>query len=81
MTTDTQNSPKDTEEDLLPSHTFPYFTLMLADQKDSNFSHGQVAQLVGLSCTPKGSGFDSHSGHIPRLQVQSPSGNVQEATN
>ena len=35
-------------------------------------SPGQVVQLVGpLFCTPKGCGFDSQSGHIPRLQVQS----------
>ena len=32
-----------------------------------------VAQLVGESShTPKGYGFDSQSGHIPRLWVQSP---------
>ena len=35
----------------------------------------KVAQLVGeSSSTPKGHGFDSLSGHITRLQVQSPVG-------
>ena len=38
-------------------------------------SPGQVAQLVGASsCTPKGCGFKSWSGHIARLRVQSPVG-------
>ena len=41
--------------------------------KSSKRSPVQVAQLVGASSrTPKGCGFDSQSGHIPRLQVQSP---------
>ena len=32
-----------------------------------------VAQLVGaMPCRPVGCGFDSRSGHMPRLQVQSP---------
>ena len=34
-----------------------------------------VAQLVGPSSpTPKGWGFDSQSGHVPRLKVPSPVG-------
>ena len=38
-----------------------------------------VAQLVGVSShTPKGCGFDSQSGHIPRLQVQSQVGTCTE---
>ena len=40
-----------------------------------------VAQVVGaLSCKSKVSRFDSQSGHLPRLQVQSLTGCVQEAT-
>ena len=41
--------------------------------KITMYSPGWVVKLVGaLSCTPKGCGFDSWSGHIPRLQVWSP---------
>ena len=39
------------------------------------FGSGQVSELVGaLSHTLKGCGCDSHSGHRPRLWVQSPVG-------
>ena len=39
----------------------------------SEFCLGQVVQLVGASPhTPKGCRFNSWSGHIPRLRVQSP---------
>ena len=43
------------------------------DLKVPKSCHGWVAQLVGaLTHTPKCCGFDSQSGHTPRLQVQSP---------
>ena len=43
---------------------------------------GQVAQLVRtLSCTPKGCGFDSQSGHIPGLWIRTPAGGYLEAIN
>ena len=42
---------------------------------------GQVAQLVeALSLTPKGCGFDSWLGYIPKLQVRSPVRHTREAT-
>ena len=41
--------------------------------KRTNCCPGQAALVVGASsCAPEGLGFDSHSGHIPRLQVQFP---------
>ena len=40
-----------------------------------------VAQWIELqACEPKGHCFDSHSGHMPGLQVRSPVGGAQEAT-
>ena len=40
------------------------------------FAPAGVAQWIGASfCIPKGWGFDSWSGHLPRLQVRSPIGN------
>ena len=45
-------------------------------------SLASVAQLVGASShKPKVCRFDSHSGHMPGLQVQSQSGCMWEATN
>ena len=40
-------------------------------EKGKTFSSVWVAQLIGaLPCIPKGRGFHSLSGHIPRLQVR-----------
>ena len=45
--------------------------------KSPKVSLDDVVQLVGASShTPEGWGFDSQSGHIPRLQVLSPVGYI-----
>ena len=46
-------------------------------QNNHRVGPGQVAHLVGISShLPKACGFDSQSGHIPRLWVQPPSQGV-----
>ena len=48
---------------------------VITEYLNSRYSNcpGQVAQFVGASShTPKGCGFNSQPGHIPKLEVQSP---------